>query len=82
MDIFKQLFETSPTNKYDLVFFSPFSKYNVITNTDANKLIKKLLIELNIELITFHGLRHTHVSILLYKKDPLNILVDGLVIKM
>ncbi|MEL3962370.1 site-specific integrase [Lysinibacillus endophyticus] len=68
MDIFKQLFETSPTNKYDLVFFSPFSKYNVITNTDANKLIKKLLIELNIELITFHGLRHTHVSILLYKK--------------
>ncbi|MFF5994698.1 tyrosine-type recombinase/integrase [Lysinibacillus sp. KU-BSD001] len=50
-----------------LVFYSPESKYQVISNTNANKLLKKTLLELDIEPITVHGLRHTHASVLLYK---------------
>ncbi|SOC16548.1 site-specific recombinase XerD [Ureibacillus xyleni] len=68
MKHFERLFETTRTNVHDLVFYSPISKYQVITNTAVNKLLKKLLIELDIEPITVHGLRHTHVSVLLYKK--------------
>src|SRR5699024_607533 len=67
MNHFKKLFNNTPTNIHGLVFYSPESKYKVISNTNANKLLKKLLLKLNIELITVHGLRHTHASILLYK---------------
>ncbi|OIK10236.1 tyrosine-type recombinase/integrase [Bacillus sp. MUM 13] len=68
MDHFKSLFDSSPSNPYDLVFYSPNSKYKVISNTAANKLLKKILIALEIDPITMHGLRHTHASVLLYKK--------------
>lgn len=68
MQAFKDLFEKLPLNTHDLVFFSTTSKYNVISNGNANKVLKNLLNELNIEEITVHGLRHTHASILLYKK--------------
>lgn len=47
--------------------FSAQSKYKVITNTNANKLLKNTLKDLGIETISVHGLRHTHASILLYK---------------
>ncbi|WP_156289549.1 tyrosine-type recombinase/integrase [Oceanobacillus salinisoli] len=68
MNEFKQLFKTLPNNIHQLVFYSPGSKYKVISNTNVNKLLRKTLINLNIDPITFHGLRHTHASILLYKK--------------
>lgn len=68
MNHFKKLFKTTPTNLEQLVFYSQSSKYKVIGNTNANKLLRKLLEELNINTITLHGLRHTHGSILLYKK--------------
>lgn len=67
MAVFKRLFETSPPNMHNLVFYSPESKYKVISNTGANKLLQKTLTELGIQPITMHGLRHTHASILLYK---------------
>ncbi len=58
MNHFKKLFESTPNNIHKLVFFSPSSKYKVISNTAANKLLRKVLTELKIEPITIHGLRH------------------------
>ncbi|WP_054948944.1 tyrosine-type recombinase/integrase [Numidum massiliense] len=68
MDVFKNLIESGPANIHGLVFFSPRSKYQVISNTAANKVLKGLLEKMNIEPISLHGLRHTHASILLYKR--------------
>ncbi len=68
MDAFEELFGSTPPNIHGLVFFSPGSKYQVISNTAANNVLRRLLTKLNITPITVHGLRHTHASILLYKK--------------
>lgn len=75
MEHFKKLFKSMPTNIHQLVFYSPSSKYKVISNTNANKLLRKILTELNINPISLHGLRHTHASVLLYKKS-FNILCE------
>jgi integrase len=72
MDAFIRLYETLPPNIYGLIFLSPSSKYKVINNTNANKLLRKTLEGLGIDPITMHGLRYTHVSVLLYKKISLN----------
>ncbi|MCM3412657.1 tyrosine-type recombinase/integrase [Metabacillus litoralis] len=68
MSHFKDLFDSTPTNSHELVFYSSSSKYKVISNSTANKQLKKILNKLGIEPITVHGLRHTHASTLLYKK--------------
>lgn len=68
MGYFKKLSKSMPTNIHQLVFYSPSSKYKVISNTNANKLLRKVLTELKIDPIIMHGLRHTHASVLLYKK--------------
>ena len=68
MSAFQKLFETTPTNIHKLVFFSPSSKYKVISNAAANKNLNKVLTDLKIDPISVHGLRHTHASILLYQK--------------
>ncbi|MGG3802328.1 tyrosine-type recombinase/integrase [Metabacillus fastidiosus] len=78
MNHFKELFKSTPTNVNQLVFYSPSSKYKVISNTNANKLLKKLLDELKIHPITIHGLRHTHGSILLYKKASIHYVSERL----
>jgi integrase len=65
---FKELFTTINNNLHGLVFYSPESKYQVISNTNANKLLKNILVDLAIEPITMHGLRHTHACVMLYKK--------------
>lgn len=75
---FKKLFSTTPTNLHQLVFYSPSSKYKVISNTNVNKLLKKLLDELRIDSITVHGLRHTHGSVLLYKKASIHYVSERL----
>ncbi|RYL97465.1 site-specific integrase [Sporolactobacillus sp. THM7-7] len=67
MEHFEALLNNMPVNVQQLVFYSSSSKYQVISNTDANKLLRKVLEDLNINPITVHGLRHTHASILLYK---------------
>ncbi|WP_216830726.1 tyrosine-type recombinase/integrase [Alkalihalobacterium elongatum] len=68
MSVFKDLFETLPDNKNRLVFYNSKSKYKVITNERANKLLKEVLLYLNIlPLIGVHGLRHTHGSVLIHK---------------
>lgn len=68
MNIFKNYFDRTPDNIHGLVFYSPESKYKVISNGSANDNLKSILKSLKIEPITIHGLRHTHASILLYKK--------------
>lgn len=68
MQAFKELFEKAPTNIHQLVFYSPSSKYRVISNTNGNKLFRSVLEGLEIPVISVHGLRHTHASILLYKR--------------
>ncbi|GAA0471695.1 tyrosine-type recombinase/integrase [Alkalibacillus silvisoli] len=69
MNVFEKLFGETPTNIHQLVFFSQSSKYSVISNNNANKLLKNVLKDLGIKKpITVHGLRHTHASVLLYKR--------------
>lgn len=68
MKLFKEMFNRIPDNIHGLVFYSPGSKYKVISNNAANKALESILTKLNIEPISIHGLRHTHASILLYKK--------------
>ncbi|WP_231687056.1 tyrosine-type recombinase/integrase [Bacillus sp. JCM 19034] len=75
---FKELFKTTPTNIHQLVFYSPSSKYKVISNTNANKLLKKTLLELGITPISIHGLRHTHASVILYKKVSIHYVSERL----
>ncbi len=67
MSVFKNLFESKPDNIHRLIFYSPKSKYKVISNAGANKALEKILLDLRIEPITVHGLRHTHASVLLYQ---------------
>src|SRR5699024_4410388 len=55
-------------NIHQLVFYSPSSKYKIISNNASNNLLRKTLKKLDIQPITMHGLRHTHASVLLYKK--------------
>lgn len=69
MEVFNDLFEKMPINLNQLVFYSSQSKYRVISNANANKLLNKAQNEIEINKpVSFHGLRHTHASILLYKK--------------
>lgn len=69
MKEFKKLFLRMPDNIHRLVFFSPGSKYKVISNNAVNKSLKKTLDDLGIKnKITPHELRHTHASALIYKK--------------
>lgn len=78
MEAFRRLFNTTPTNINQLVFFSPQSRYKVISNSGANKSLKVLLEGLGIDPITMHGLRHTHASVLLYQKVSMNYVSERL----
>lgn len=72
MEAFQELFKKLPKHPHGLIFYSPHSKYKVISNGSANKLLRNTLKRLGIDTITVHGLRHTHISILLYKKVSIN----------
>lgn len=67
MKIFEDYFKSKPDNIHGLVFYSPSSKYKVISNDAVNKTLGAILNRLKIEPITVHGLRHTHASVLLYE---------------
>lgn len=60
--------KNDPANVHNLVFFEPSSDISVVTNDRLNDTLRSILKRLSIKpLITAHGLRHTHSSILLYK---------------
>lgn len=67
MAIFKKWFDNHPDNIRRLVFYSQESKYEVISNATANKVLSKLIKKLGIKKISMHGLRHTYASLQLYK---------------
>lgn len=79
MNEFKKLFLKMPNNIHKLVFFSPVSKYNVITNNAVNKALRIVLKDLSIKnIITCHELRHTHASALIYKKATIPYICERL----
>lgn len=72
LEIFKKLFEEEvhEENEHELVFFNPNATYKVFSNSFTNRYLKKILRKLKIKPeISIHGLRHTHASILIYKKE-------------
>src|SRR5699024_3486358 len=69
MNEFNKMLKCSTDNVHEILYYSSSSKYKVISNTNTNKLLRKLLNQLNLTPITFHGLRHTHASILIYKRE-------------
>ncbi|MFJ7746703.1 site-specific integrase [Peribacillus sp. NPDC097295] len=55
-------------NENQLVFYHPDSPIQVVTNDRLNDVLRRCIRNLKITpVITAHGLRHTHASILLYK---------------
>lgn len=78
MNYFKKLYLSSPINPHNLIFFNPRSKYEIISNTYVNKILKNLLYDLELKLISVHGLRHTHASVLLYKKVSIQYVSERL----
>lgn len=58
------LLKTGVRNKLNLIFFNLLGK--PISNNAPNKVLRNACKKLEIQSITFHGLRHTHISILLY----------------
>ncbi|MFC4389106.1 tyrosine-type recombinase/integrase [Gracilibacillus marinus] len=78
MTLFNELFDTLPSNIHKLVFYSPKSKNKVISNRYANDVLRGMLDDLKINRITMHGLRHTHASVLIYKKISINYVSERL----
>lgn len=69
MMLFKEFFAIHPVGYKNLVFHSAASVNRVITNEAVNKELRIILAKLNIDPpITIHGLRHTHASVLLYRR--------------
>lgn len=68
MRAFKSFVLQVRPNEHEIVFYSDTSKYGCISNGVCNKILKEMCGDLKISKITMHGLRHTHASILLYKK--------------
>lgn len=71
LDFLKELLVYQQTklkkkNTKNLVFIDANATIN--TNTAVNKVLKATCAELEINPITFHALRHTHASILLYRE--------------
>lgn len=55
-------------NIHNLIFYSANSPIQVITNDRLNDVLRRIQHKLNISpIITAHGLRHTHASILIYE---------------
>lgn len=61
----KTFLATFPTTPYRPIFMAPTG--HVLVSAEINHSLTTILENLGIPRITFHGLRHTHASILLYK---------------
>ena len=65
------------SNEYQLVFLGRQSR-SIPTGTAVNKLLSKAHEQLGIKKITFHGLRHTHASYLIYKRISIYMIAKRL----
>ncbi|AJD92068.1 hypothetical protein JMA_27510 [Jeotgalibacillus malaysiensis] len=64
-----ELFKQSVTSLDGMVFFNPRNKYGTYSNNAPNDILRRCQKKLGISpAITMHGLRHTHISILLYQR--------------
>lgn len=64
-------------NEYQLVFLGLQSS-SIPTGTAVNRLLSKSHEQLGIRKITFHGLRHTHASYLIYKQISIYVIAKRL----
>lgn len=78
MDIFKKTIEWTIPNDHKLFFYVPKTKYSVISNSGTNDLLKEITSKIDIGDVNFHGLRHTHASILLYHKVSIQYVSERL----
>lgn len=78
MSRFEELFKTLKPNEENLVFYRPKSKYKVISKQVIDSLLKKVLLNLNIEPVNTNALRYTHASILLSKGLPIQYVTERL----
>ena len=61
------------------MFYAPDSPIQVITNDRLNDVLRSSIKKLKIKpVITVHGLRHTHASVLLYKNISLPYISERL----
>lgn len=60
------------------IFKSTYNPSKSLTNNGTNSALEKVLTELGIKVITIHGLRHTHPSVLLYNRANINYISDRL----
>lgn len=67
IQVLEVLKQQKEENFFNLVFCSQKAKSKVISNELCNRMLKQCCQELKINPISFHGLRHTHASILIYK---------------
>lgn len=72
----KRSFEMPIKNKKNLVFTD--DKMNVIDVNAVNKSLKRACQRAGVQVITSHGLRHTHASILLKDKIDLGVVAERL----
>ena len=70
MDLFRtEYFKRGVTSLEGLIFFNPRNKFGTYSNNAPNSILAKAQEKLKIKpAVTVHGLRHTHVSILLYNE--------------
>lgn len=76
MDFFKEYFEATPKNIKGLAFYNNLSADGSFTNNGVNKTLKKTLDRLELKTITCHSLRHTFISILLYKRISIHYVAE------
>lgn len=60
------------------IFKSTYNPSKSLTNNGANSALEKILRELGIKIITVHGLRHTHASVLLYNGANIHYISERL----
>lgn len=71
MKILSDFISRQPLNIDKRIFNHPYTKTGIGLNKRVNELLKKSCKQLGITEITFHGLRHTHISILLFKGNSI-----------
>ena len=76
MDFFKDYFAGIPENFKGLAFYNSLSSDGSFSNEGVNKTLRKALEQLEFKIITVHGLRHTFISILLYKRISIHYVAE------
>ena len=71
MNVLKEFIAMQPSNIDKRIFTHTYTTSGIGLNKRVNMLLRKSCKELGIKEINFHGLRHTHISILLFKGNSI-----------